>query len=85
MYLLLQVKSGTIFDNVLITDDEEYASEFGQETWGETKDPEKSMKDKVGTVLIAKSPLTLLLGSRTANTWSDLTMYFICSLKAFSG
>ena len=40
-----QVKSGTIFDNILITDDEEYASEFGEETWGKTKGPEKTMKD----------------------------------------
>ena len=43
----LKVKSGSIFDNFLITDDEEYAKEFGDETWGETKGPEKDMKDKV--------------------------------------
>ena len=42
-----QVKSGTIFDNVLITDDEEYAAQFAEDTWGKTKDPEKKMKDKV--------------------------------------
>ena len=42
---LWQVKSGTIFDNFLITDDESYAEEFGEETWGATKDPEKEMKD----------------------------------------
>ena len=41
------MKSGTIFDNVLICDDEEYAQEFGDETWGETKGPEKEMKDAV--------------------------------------
>ncbi|XP_064386602.1 calreticulin-like [Halichondria panicea] len=40
-----QVKSGTIFDNFLITDDETYAEEVGNETWGETKDPEKKMKE----------------------------------------
>ncbi|XP_003388074.1 PREDICTED: calreticulin-like [Amphimedon queenslandica] len=40
-----QVKSGTIFDNFLITDDEAYAETFGRETWGATKDPEKKMKD----------------------------------------
>ena len=34
---LWQVKSGTIFDNILITDDETYAEEFGEETWGATK------------------------------------------------
>ena len=47
VYCHLQVKSGTIFDNVLITDDEEYASEFAKETWEKTKDPEKKMKDQV--------------------------------------
>jgi len=42
-----QVKAGTILDNVLITDDEDYAQEFGDETWGQTKDAEKKMKDAV--------------------------------------
>lgn len=42
---LWQVKAGTIFDNVLITDDADYAEEFGNETWGKTKEPEKKMKD----------------------------------------
>uniref|UniRef100_A0A8B9ZDB4 Calreticulin n=1 Tax=Anas platyrhynchos TaxID=8839 RepID=A0A8B9ZDB4_ANAPL len=32
-----QVRAGTIFDNFLITDDEDYAEDFGDETWGETK------------------------------------------------
>jgi len=31
------VKSGTIFDNFLITDDEKLAEEMGNETWGATK------------------------------------------------
>jgi len=31
------VRAGTIFDNFLITDDEVYAEDFGDETWGETK------------------------------------------------
>ncbi|XP_030099660.1 calreticulin-3 isoform X2 [Mus musculus] len=38
-----EVRSGTIFDNFLITDDEEYAEKFGKATWGETKGPEKEM------------------------------------------
>jgi len=42
---LWQVKSGTIFDNILITDDEEYAEVIGNETWGATKDAEKKMKE----------------------------------------
>lgn len=33
----LQVKSGTIFDNFLITDDPKLAEEVGNETWGKTK------------------------------------------------
>lgn len=42
---LWQVKAGTIFDNILITDDEVFAEEVGAETWGKTKDAEKKMKD----------------------------------------
>ncbi|XP_019497365.1 PREDICTED: calreticulin-3 isoform X2 [Hipposideros armiger] len=40
-----QVRSGTIFDNFLITDDEEYAENFGKATWVETKGPEREMDD----------------------------------------
>jgi len=43
---LWQVKSGTIFDNILITDDVEEAKKIGEETWGQTKDAEKKMKDE---------------------------------------
>uniref|UniRef100_A0A8C4WVK0 Calreticulin n=1 Tax=Eptatretus burgeri TaxID=7764 RepID=A0A8C4WVK0_EPTBU len=43
---LWQVKSGSIFDNFLITDDVKYAEEFGRQTWGVTKDLEKAMKDE---------------------------------------
>ncbi|XP_048352421.1 calreticulin-3 [Sphaerodactylus townsendi] len=43
---LWQVRSGTIFDNFLITDSETYAEEFGDETWGETKYPEQKMNQK---------------------------------------
>jgi len=42
---LWQVKSGSIFDNILVTDDEKAAEDFGNETWGKTKDPEKKMKE----------------------------------------
>lgn len=44
-FYFLQVKSGTIFDNILITDDPDYAEKFGKETWGKTKDAEKKMKE----------------------------------------
>jgi len=43
---LWQVKSGTIFDNLLITDDPEQAKTFAEETWGKTKDAEKKMKEQ---------------------------------------
>jgi len=42
---VLQVKSGSIFDNVLVTDDEKFAEEFGDKTWGASKDGEKKMKE----------------------------------------
>jgi len=40
------VKSGTIFDNIIITDDESQAEKVGDETWGVTKDAEKKMKEE---------------------------------------
>ena len=43
---LWQVKSGTIFDNVLITDSPDHAKEVGEELWAKTKDAEKKMKDE---------------------------------------
>lgn len=44
---LWQVKSGTIFDNILVTDDIEYAAKFRDETWGAMKEKEKEMFDKM--------------------------------------
>merc|ERR1712033_72779 len=43
---LWQVKSGTIFDNFLITDDPAHAKAVGEETWAVTKDAEKKKKDE---------------------------------------
>ncbi|KAK3893033.1 hypothetical protein Pcinc_003127 [Petrolisthes cinctipes] len=43
---LWQVKSGTIFDNFLVSDDPEEAKRVGEETWGSTKDAAKKMKDE---------------------------------------
>jgi len=40
-----QVKSGSIFDNVLITDDADEASTHAEATWGATKDAEKKAKE----------------------------------------
>merc|ERR1712080_464605 len=42
---LWQVKSGTIFDNVLITDDVEVAKKQGEELWKATSEAEKKMKE----------------------------------------
>jgi len=42
---LWQVKSGTIFDNILVTDDIEYAKQVGDEVFKATKEAEKKMKD----------------------------------------
>nr|CAB3492589.1 unnamed protein product [Digitaria exilis] len=43
---LWQVKSGTLFDNILITDDPEYAKKFAEETWAKQKDSEKAAFDE---------------------------------------
>merc|ERR1712062_568526 len=42
-----QVKSGTIFDNILVTDDVAEAEAFAKETFEVTKVDEKKMKDKI--------------------------------------
>lgn len=42
---LWQVKSGTIFSDVLITDDPEYAKKVGEEKWRPMFEGEKKMKD----------------------------------------
>jgi len=44
---LWQVKSGTIFDNILVTDDVDYAKKFAEDTWGKNKDGEKKMKESI--------------------------------------
>merc|ERR1711934_278169 len=41
-----QVKSGSIWDNMLITDDVAYATEHAEKTWKAQKDGEKAMKEK---------------------------------------
>ncbi|KAK4802751.1 hypothetical protein SAY86_000954 [Trapa natans] len=44
---LWQVKSGTLFDNVLVCDDVEYAKKLAEETWGKNKDAEKAAFEEV--------------------------------------
>jgi len=42
-----QVKAGTIFDNIIVTDDVKEAEDFAKETFDVTKVEEKKMKDKI--------------------------------------
>jgi len=42
-----QVKSGTIFDNFIVSDNFEEAKKFAEDTWGVSKDGEKKMKDEI--------------------------------------
>ena len=44
--MVTQVKSGTIFDNVLVTDDKKCADELMESTFGKMKDEEKKQKEK---------------------------------------
>lgn len=43
---LWQVTAGTIFDNILLTDDIEYANKVGKETWAELKEKETEEEKK---------------------------------------
>lgn len=47
---LWQVKTGTIFDNIIVTDSYEEAQEFATETYVKNKDKEKEMHDKAQEV-----------------------------------
>ncbi|KAJ3096489.1 hypothetical protein HDU97_005871 [Phlyctochytrium planicorne] len=44
---LWQVKAGTIFDNIIVTDSIEEAKEFSDKTYGKQKDAEKEAKEKL--------------------------------------
>ena len=41
---LWQVKSGSIFDNIIVTDSKDEAIAFAKETWGKNIEGEKKMK-----------------------------------------
>merc|ERR1712054_477671 len=45
-YELWIVNNGTIFDNILVTDDIEYAKAQGEKLWKPTKEGEKDVKEK---------------------------------------
>lgn len=42
-----QVKAGTIFDNIIVTDDLAEAKALAESTWAKSKDAEKAMAEKV--------------------------------------
>jgi calreticulin len=44
------VKAGSIFDNILLTDDFATAKKFAEDTWGKLKEGEKKMFDTVSEV-----------------------------------
>jgi calreticulin len=44
---LWQVKAGSIFDNILLTDSFATAKKFAEDTWGKLKEAEKKMFDTV--------------------------------------
>jgi len=44
---LWQVKAGTIFDNILVTDDVDLAKKFAEDTWGKNKEAEKKAKEQI--------------------------------------
>uniref|UniRef100_A0A8C8YM78 Calreticulin n=1 Tax=Prolemur simus TaxID=1328070 RepID=A0A8C8YM78_PROSS len=46
LFSFQQVKSGSIFDNFLLTNDEEFAEEVGNKTWGIRKQEEEARKKK---------------------------------------
>lgn len=44
-YSKMQVKAGTIFDEILVTDSLEEAQKFAEDTWASKKDSEKEAHD----------------------------------------
>lgn len=61
-FFLMQVKSGTIFDNFLITNDPNLAEEVGNDTWGKTK----------------VSPKLLYLNMYPAHTFENFVLCIHC-------
>jgi calreticulin len=51
---LWQVKAGSLFDNIMVTDSPEEAKAFAEATWGKNKDAEKAMFDEAEAAEKAK-------------------------------
>ena len=58
---LWQVTAGTIFDNVLVTDDAAYAARFAEETWGASKEGERAMYEAHAAALAGAVSAVLAL------------------------
>lgn len=69
VHVLCQVKSGTLFDNVLICDDPEYAKKLAEETWGKQKD------------VCCLLPLKSMLLSNISSVFWCLGLYRFCRLR----
>lgn len=76
---LWQVKAGTIFDNILLTDSLAEAMTLAQDTWGKSKDAEKEM---FAAVKVRHVPVACLTGSCALESRSGVAPCNTCLLLA---
>merc|ERR1711976_1119458 len=69
-----QVKAGTVFDNIIITDDIAEAEAFMAETYGKTKDAEKAMFDDIEKKKREEEEAERKLWKRSAKLRKTMTM-----------
>merc|ERR1712111_264764 len=65
---LWQVKSGTIFDNIMITDDPAEAKKAGEDLWAVTKDAEKKMRILMTLLMKMKTKRNLMKAMMSCET-----------------
>jgi len=68
---LWQVKSGTIFDDIIVTDSLEEAQKFAEETFFTKKDGEKSMHDEIKDAEAAEREAAMAAGEDDDDTDFD--------------
>ncbi len=66
---MLQVKSGTIFDNFLITNDPNLAEEVGNDTWGKTKVRQRLLSFQTTSMPVSCS--LIIMGCMCVCIWND--------------
>lgn len=66
-----QVKSGSIFDNIIITDSEAEAQAFLEETFGNMKDDEQAMYDKIKADERAAAEAEAEAEAEEADDWEE--------------